>query len=73
MDVQPGSNYTVVTIAIGINGPWGLVLDKSEENLYVVGSTDNAIFKLAISANGISVSYPITVTSGNIIAGSLTS
>ncbi len=59
---------SVITIATGIQGPWGLALDNSEGNVYVVGSTSNAIFKVPLSAND--ASYPIVVTSSNIIAGS---
>ena len=66
----PAELFSVITIATGISGPWGLVLDQTDSNLYAVGSNANAIFKIPIAVNGIEGVFPIQVNSNHIIAGS---
>jgi len=60
------SSYTVITVASGISGCWGLSLDKSKNSLYAVASKSHVIYKVAISNP---LLYPISPTTNNIIAG----
>ena len=58
--------YNSITVATGISGPYGIVMGKNDQVLYVVSQLFNAVYQISTQLSY----YPIQLSSKDIVVGS---